>query len=87
MSKVDDLAELIYKLHRQFPDWPSTFGDCPTEGCNEGGRGGGLCKHCITEKIGEIVGFPEARRYLFKLQEVHSIRCNIYEIADKYKED
>lgn len=83
MSKEDDLNDLIYGLHRQFPDWPSTFGPCLTDGCNESARGSVYCKHCITKEIGEIVGYPTARKYLFHAEQLASMRRNMFNLAEQ----
>lgn len=83
MSKTDELSDLIYKLNRQFPDWPSTFGPCSTEGCTTSARGSGLCKHCITEEIGKIVGYPRAREYVFYMNQLASMRRSMYDIAEQ----
>lgn len=83
MSNKEQLSRLLDALHRQFPDWSSTFGPCSTEDCNESARGSGLCKHCITKKIGETVGYPAARKYLFYTEQLASMRRSMYDVTKK----
>jgi hypothetical protein len=40
-----------------------TYGNCPTEGCVNSGRGSGLCAPCHTNELGKLVGIDRARNY------------------------
>lgn len=54
---------LIHKLWRGHPNWPSTFSKCPTERCQNLGRGGDFCTDCTEEALAFLVGPELAREY------------------------
>jgi len=57
-SKAMQFQDILYKLRRQYPIWPSTFGLCMNESCNSGmlARGSGPCITCIEKELVELVG-------------------------------
>lgn len=61
-KKLRDFDTALHALRRQYPDYPSTFGRCSTEGCNNGGRGSGKCSDCIEIKLSHLVGLEKAKQ-------------------------
>ena len=57
MSKYEQVTDLIHQLHRNYPNWPSTFGPCKN-GCEKMARGSGSCADCIEKKIAKITDDP-----------------------------
>jgi hypothetical protein len=54
------LERMISDLYRNYPEWPTTFGNCANPECNASARGSGICRDCVTECIGEITGDRQA---------------------------
>ena len=59
-TRERQLETAINDLWRNFPEWPSTFGNCANPDCSGAARGSGLCRDCVTECIAEITGDRDA---------------------------
>ena len=55
-SPIDIAYDHIIGMQRNYPDWPSTFSPCATEGCSCSGRGGNLCADCHEQALEKIIG-------------------------------
>lgn len=78
MSK--SIQDLLFHLHRNFPDGCTTFGPCPNN-CGNMGRGSGRCASCLTKELGELIDDEGlAFDYLDAIEKAHKLRC---EITDK----
>lgn len=54
-NEYDNFVDLIHLMHRNYPEYPSTFGSCSI--CHNGhARGAYLCDECIANKMTAIVG-------------------------------
>lgn len=72
--------DLLWQLHRNFPDGCSTFGPCPNK-CGNMGRGSGRCADCLTKELGKMIDDDGlAYDYLDAIEKAHKLRC---EITDK----
>lgn len=76
----ETVYDLIWRLHRSFPDGCSTFGPCPND-CGNMGRGSGRCASCLAKDLGKMIDDEGlAFEYLDALEKAHKLRC---EITDK----
>lgn len=62
-TKLDKAYEHVTGIYRNYPDWPSTFGFCSTEGCENMARGSGMCAHCHEKALAEYSGEEAARKF------------------------
>jgi len=62
-SKLDKAYEHISGIYRNYPDWPSTFGGCITENCNNLARGSGFCAYCHEKELAKYAGDKPARNF------------------------
>jgi hypothetical protein len=54
--------ELAIQLVRSYPDYPTTFCDCPV--CQDNpARGGMACPECLEDELAELVGHPLAKYF------------------------
>ena len=81
MSKVDEAMRLVDKIRRNYPSWPSTFSVCHKCKKNSG-RGGGLCAHCATTELAELIGHDLAHEFWTAVVSQHKL---VMEIKDKCK--
>lgn len=79
----NNIHDLISAIRRSYPDWPSTFGKCPTEACTGSGRGAGLCVDCLTNELSKQVGEPLALQYHAAIKTAQQIRAKILEKVEK----
>lgn len=54
------IEEIIYRLRRNYPLYPSTFNPCLNPGCKDSARGNGICASCCEKRLAEVSGEPEA---------------------------
>lgn len=59
-TRESALGSAISDLRRNYPIWPSTFGECSEAGCQRGARASGPCAACCERAIAELTGDPEA---------------------------
>ena len=62
-SNLDKAYDHIIGIQRNYPDWPSTFGGCSTDGCEGSARGCGLCADCHEKELAEYVGSELAHKF------------------------
>lgn len=60
-SKIDLASEQVSEIRRNYPAWPSTFGECQTDTCNNSARGCGPCADCSEKALAAIIGEGYAR--------------------------
>ncbi len=82
-SKVDLAYDHVSGIDRNYPDWPSTFGACRTDGCGNSARGCGYCADCHEKKLADIVGVYPASKYHDAVKEKAEAYRQVYAAADK----
>lgn len=78
MTKIDEANRIMQSLQRQYPFWPSTFGNCSNglQAC-ESARGAGKCSKCLEKELAGIVGKKLANTYHLSLKLSHQTWCDI----------
>jgi len=83
MNKLIELNELIYRLRRNYPMYPSTFGYCSTDGCDNSARGSGKCASCCEKAIGELIDNPDlARSFMQQTECTANIQRKMLDIVE-----
>ena len=79
-SNVDKAYDHVTGIMRNYPHWPSTFSNCTTEGCNQMGRGYGLCADCHEKKLAEYCGEAMAKRFHESISNANKIYHSMIKI-------
>ena len=82
-TKTDIAYDHVRGIDRSYPDWPSTFGGCRTDGCGNSARGCGYCADCHEEKLAEIVGARPAKEYHDAIKERAAAYGRVYDSAGR----
>jgi len=77
------VEHLCYQIKRQYPLWPSTFGQCSRE-CGRGkmARGSGLCEDCLVDELSSLVGERLSKEYLNTIKYEFELLSHFKEIMD-----
>jgi hypothetical protein len=67
-SKLDKAYVHVLGIYRSYPDWPSTFGKCSTDGCENSARGCGLCADCHEKGLAQYSGEEAAKDFHDKVK-------------------
>ena len=70
MSEEDRIANLVSAIWAQHPFWPSTFGPCANDGCQEYSRGGRECKGCLKKQLSALTSEEFATEFFQVLADV-----------------
>jgi hypothetical protein len=77
-SKLSKAHDHMYGIDRHYQYGTHTVGPCPTVGCEDMGRGGGLCAFCHEAKLAEYAGDRLAALYhgavIHRSDAYHAIR-------------
>lgn len=78
--RIDEgiIIEILERIHRNYPMWPSTFGPC-VNGCDIMARGSGECVECLVASLTRCVGIDLAKAYQGKLEDLLKVRDMIFE--------
>lgn len=69
--------DILWSLHRNFPDHASTFGPCVNK-CGNSARGSGKCADCLTKELGQMIDDEGlAFDYLDQLRSTRKLHCEI----------
>ncbi|MCP4393370.1 MAG: hypothetical protein GY804_03755 [Alphaproteobacteria bacterium] len=79
--KIDLANEYCNGIMRNYPFWPSTFGQC-RNACGNSGRGSGLCADCYEKKLTKLVGNPLAHHFHLSVQNTARLWRDIYNKLD-----
>lgn len=78
MSKADLINELRY----QYPvSKEVAVGECLTDWCSAGSRGGVYCKNCAERRLGEEISYEQASRFASMLSVQQSVARNLEEFT------
>jgi hypothetical protein len=81
-SKVDKAYDHVRGIYRNYPNWPSTFGACREESCENSARGCGLCADCHEKALAEYAGKEAAKKFH---DEVRATSAVYVELVDKIR--
>ena len=82
-STFDKAYDHISGICRNYPHWPSTFGTCQTDACNNHARGYGLCADCHEKELSKYSGVELARKFHESVKAQHTA---LYELRHAIKE-